>query len=116
MVQVGAVYLRELQDMYDKHEDITLTLKAALLSTGNIAFSDLFPDESADDAEAAKTLTETDEYGQTDSVTYKFTEMDLDPDQIERELRELERDEGFTVNGGQIDTHLDRIAIDWGDT
>ena len=112
MVQVGAIFLRELQDRHDKEEDTTLTLKAALLATGAYAVSDLFPNESTDDEAAAETLMdEVDEGG----TLYKFAEQDIDPDEAERLLNELLGEKSFVLPGAEVQGHAGRLTVDWGD-
>jgi len=108
MVQTSAVFLRLMQESRDKGEARLTTIKSALLSTGKLSFTELFPDEVP--APVVSAADDTGEFLDDDEtpVAYRFADPPSEnwgPEEAERLLDELigsGSKTSMTVSGNEI--------------
>ena len=96
-LQLSEIYYREIEDQAERRDRDQQEFKYALLSTGHVSFSDLFPDMIS--------ALENDDFDVVDdgAVIYKFADQpELTPEEIERELAELMAGIDVEVNGGDL--------------
>lgn len=100
-LQVAALYYRQVEDDIEQHEQRKEQFKYALMSdSGHIPLGELFPELAQIQAERDDNADLADD---EESVTYRFEEQSMTPEQMEQELAALMAGGSMTVNGGEIE-------------